>query len=411
MKKIIIFLSLIFIIMAYCTVYASEVNVQINGEIINFSDTNAQIINDRTMVPFRKIFNELGVLDDQIEWDSSTSSIIAKKDNIEIRLQIGNNIAEKTVYGKSTTITLDSAPVIRNDRTLVPLRFIAESLGKTVGWDAINRTAIIIDYDYFLNAIKSKSNTLYNFLNTQSANTSVIITRKYIDGDNNNNNNTATITANIEEHKNVSTINQIVTIDFSGNNELMQDIASEGWSNIKYENNYYDDYFTTKALTDGLKKVYGQEQLKFYYTGLKCEGKQTDTISDLFKNMSSINEKGLNIETFKSRKDEFSNFLKLFKQNSNGSYTTGNISSDSINLYYYDFTKLDNMLLDTPLNRVFSFLNSQIFNFDVTLEELCYDYTTMNMTINVNNSDLTIDFILLNKYNEKIEYIININKK
>ena len=132
------------------SIYAAEVNVQINGEIINFEDTNARIINNRTMVPFRRIFNELGVTNENIDWNGDTKTIIARKDDIEIKLQIGNDIAEKKIGNQFTKITLDSVPVTDNGRTLVPLRFIAESLGKTVGWDSVNKTAIIIDYDYLL---------------------------------------------------------------------------------------------------------------------------------------------------------------------------------------------------------------------------------------------------------------------
>ena len=52
---------LVFVLTLMTSVYASSVNVQINGKIIDFTDSNgakveAQIINDRTMVPFRKIF-------------------------------------------------------------------------------------------------------------------------------------------------------------------------------------------------------------------------------------------------------------------------------------------------------------------------------------------------------------------
>jgi len=388
------------------TVYAAEVEVQINGAIINFNDTNAQIINNRTMVPFRKIFNELGISDENIIWDGDTKTIIAKKDETEIKLQIGNNVAEKKEGEKVNKISLDSAPVIRNDRTLVPLRFIAESLGKTVGWDATNKTAVIIDYDYFLNMIKEKSNALYLFLMNQSNNMNVSITRNYTDGEDASQNNTAIVKANIIEAQKDSVLTQNASVSFSGTNELMKEIASEGWSEIKYENNYYDEYFTTKALTDGLKKVYGQEQLKFMYDGLKCSGKNTDSLSELLKNINHINENSININTFSTLKNEFANFLKLFNSN----LSTGNISSDAISLTYFDFTELDSILYNSPFNRMFSLLNSQIFNFDITLEELCYDYPKMNATINVNNLELSIDFILSNEYNEKVEYIIKISK-
>ncbi|MBQ9314083.1 MAG: copper amine oxidase N-terminal domain-containing protein [Clostridia bacterium] len=409
MKKILLFFISIVSLLIMSSVYAAEVEVQVNGTIIDFDDTTAQIINNRTMVPFRKIFNELGVANEDITWNGESKTIIAKKKNIEIELQIGNNVASKKENGNSSDIILDSAPVIKNDRTLVPLRFIAESLGKTVGWDAANKTAVIIDFDYFLNLVNNKSNSLYQFLTKNSSNMNVSITRNYIDGDDNTKNNTAIVTANIVENKNEKVLNQNVRVKFSGTNELMKEIATEGWADIQYENNYYDDYFTTKALTDGLKKVYAQEQLKFMYDGLKCEGKNSDSISELLNNICDIDEKSINTETFKTLKEEFDTLLNSFK-NANGFLTTGNISSEFLKLKYFDFTKLDNVLYDSPLNRVYSLLNTQIFNFDVTLEELCYDYPKVNLTINTSDSELTIEFILSNEYHEKVEYRIVINK-
>ena len=98
MKKIIC----LFVILLSLTssAYAADVNVQINGKIIDFTDSqgnkvNAQIINERTMVPFRKIFNELGVVDENITYTSSEEPITAKKDNVEIIIQIGSTTAKK----------------------------------------------------------------------------------------------------------------------------------------------------------------------------------------------------------------------------------------------------------------------------------------------------------------------------
>lgn len=411
MKKFLLVLVMIISLLMISQVLAADVEVQINGEIINFNDTSAQIINSRTMVPFRKIFNELGISNEDIEWNGNTKTIIAKKENKEIKLQIGNNVAEKKEGEVISKITLDSAPVIRNDRTLVPLRFIAESLGKTVGWDASNKTAVIIDFDYFLNLVNAKSTILYQFLNENSSNMKVTITRNYTDGEDSTQNNTANVIADIVESKKNGILHQNTTVSFSGNNELIKEIASEGWGDIQYENDYYEDYFTTKALTDGLKKVYGQEQLKFMYDGLKCAGTNTDNLSNLLKTISIVDERNINISTFKSLKQEFENLLKLLNINVDGTLITGNIVSDSLEFRYFDLTKLDNVLFDSPFNRVYSLLNTQIFHFDVTLEELCYDYPKMNMTMSINNLELSIDFVLSNEYNEKVEYIIKINKR
>lgn len=399
----------------FSVVFASDVKVQLNGRILDFTDSKgnkveAQIINDRTMVPFRKIFNELGVSDDSINWDRATKTVNVKKDNLEIKLQIGNNIAEKSVNGVRTNIKLDSAPVIVEDRTLVPLRFIAESMGDTVGWNIDNKTAIIVDYNYFLEKIKSKSSGLYEFLMNDSKSCNFKITRKYTDLEDSNRNNTAIVSGLINEQKYEDNIKQIVSVNFDGNNELMQEIKTEGWNVIKFENTYYKDYFTTKALNDGLKNVYGQDMMRFQYGVLNCQGKYNNNIYETFKFFCSINENKINVSTFDERAQEFNNLLNKFKPVNAQEISTGNISSDSIEITYFDFTKFDNLSWDGSFNRVYNFLNSQLFKYDVTLEEFCYDYTNQSWKINADVDNLMIDFKGSNEYNERVEYIIEINK-
>ena len=99
--------------------------------------------------------------------------------------------------------------------------------------------------------------------------------------------------------------------------------------------------------------------------------------------------------------------------NENGAVvlSTGNVSTDNISYNYFDFTKFDNIMWDDSVSRAYTFLNSKIFNYDVKLDELCYDMNTINCKIKMANiSNLNIDFVLSNEYNEKVEYVITINK-
>lgn len=413
MKKLFIFLVVCFSIIT--SVYASDIQVQINGEIIDFTDSNgakvtAQIINDRTMVPFRKIFNSLGVTDENITWIGETRTVIAKKDNLEIELQIDNNVAKKTISGETMTITLDSAPVIYENRTLVPVRFIAESMDKLVGWDASNRTAVIIDFEYFLNQINEKSSGLSEFISNKTDTVEVSITRNYFDLEDSAKNDTATITSKITEKKSGDSITDNITVTFSGSNELMQEISTEGWSTIQLENTYYEDYLITKALDDGLKKVYGQEQMKFKYSALNCGGKYNSSFSDAIRYMCGIDEKDINTTTFETLKNEFSGLMRLLKASDKNTLGTGEIISNDIAVKYFDFTKFDNIIYGDSINRTYNFLNSQLFKFDVVLEELFYNYLKINFTIKVNFSEINIDFVGMNEYNEKVQYEIKIKK-
>ena len=127
----------------------AAVNVYVDGQQVNFDtqpivDTAA----NRTLVPFRQIFEALGA---EVRYDSITNSVFGKKDNLTIELPIN----EKVAYKNNELITLDAASRIVNGRTMVPLRFISETLGCTV--EAQNTTSnleININADKFTGKLR-----------------------------------------------------------------------------------------------------------------------------------------------------------------------------------------------------------------------------------------------------------------
>ena len=96
-------------------------------EIAN--DVAPVIVNDRTLVPIRLITETLG---GEVEWDGSTKTVTLKTGGKEITMTIGK-VLEK--YGV--------APVIINDRTFVPVRFVADELGAETAWDEATKTVTI----------------------------------------------------------------------------------------------------------------------------------------------------------------------------------------------------------------------------------------------------------------------------
>jgi hypothetical protein len=104
-------------------------------------DSPPVIKNGRTLVPLRAIAEVLGAT---IGWDSAAKRVILGLGSISLELWIGKSAA--AVNGVSTPI--DSAntsvvPEIINGRTMLPLRFVTESLGATLGWDAGTQTITI----------------------------------------------------------------------------------------------------------------------------------------------------------------------------------------------------------------------------------------------------------------------------
>lgn len=118
--------------------------VTIDGKTLTF-DVPPTIENDRTLVPLRAIFEALGA---EVQWDNSSQTVIARKNNVEIRLAIGGQ-----AFKNGQMVTLDVPAKIINDRTMVPLRFVSEALGAEVVWDE-NTESIFI---YAQTQIKPKA--------------------------------------------------------------------------------------------------------------------------------------------------------------------------------------------------------------------------------------------------------------
>lgn len=113
----------------------ADVNLFIDGTN-KTADAAPVIVNNRTLVPLRMIFETLGAT---VEWVAETKTVNAKKGSTSISLQIGSSIAKKD--GKS--ITLDAAPQLIDGKTMVPLRFVSEALGAEVKWDGDTRSIYI----------------------------------------------------------------------------------------------------------------------------------------------------------------------------------------------------------------------------------------------------------------------------
>ncbi|MDP4181913.1 MAG: stalk domain-containing protein [Bacillota bacterium] len=111
------------------------IKVDIDGKLLE-SDTPPLIRNGRTLAPLRSIFEALGM---KVDWNEATKTITAYNDKTTIQLKLGS----KDAIVNGNAIKLDEpANTIRN-RTLVPLRFIAENLGAKVSWDKVKKTVFI----------------------------------------------------------------------------------------------------------------------------------------------------------------------------------------------------------------------------------------------------------------------------
>ena len=137
-KRIISIMIALFIVLGMfgATTFASSgVTVILDGKTLPF-DVPPQIMNGRTMVPLRAIFEAMGAT---INWDGNTQTVTATKSDTVVVLKIGST--SPTINGK--IVTIDQPGVIVNGRTLAPLRFVAEAFGGKVEWNGGTQTATI----------------------------------------------------------------------------------------------------------------------------------------------------------------------------------------------------------------------------------------------------------------------------
>jgi hypothetical protein len=138
----------------------AAIKVQYNGENIIFKDAVPKIINGRTMVPFRQILEEMGAV---VSYDLVSKIVSVSKDQLKMSFKIGGNEITLIDGGKTNIIHMDVAPFVdpKTFRTYVSARFMAESLGYSVGWDDSAKAVIINDFE----ALFANANEDFSILN------------------------------------------------------------------------------------------------------------------------------------------------------------------------------------------------------------------------------------------------------
>lgn len=138
---------------------AEDVKVYVNGAQLTDLDQPPVIVDGRTMVPMRAIFEALGCT---VDWYSEDQVVAAYDLNTVLFLQINSTYGNKMdtkeyidfmtqnpseeeikAMRSSNTFSMDVPPMIVNSRTMVPLRTVGESMGAQVNWDGSARAVYI----------------------------------------------------------------------------------------------------------------------------------------------------------------------------------------------------------------------------------------------------------------------------
>lgn len=160
MFRKILTVSIIIFIISTCfstpSFAANDISLVIDNQYIQ-CDVPPIAVNGRTLVPVRALFE---YLDARVTWDDILGQVLITSETAVIILNLESNIA--SVNGNS--VTLDAAPVVINGRTLVPIRFISETLGYSISWDGSSRTVYVMT--------SGVTSSVNNFQNSSSSNVS-----------------------------------------------------------------------------------------------------------------------------------------------------------------------------------------------------------------------------------------------
>lgn len=121
------------------TMQIGEPNMTVNGEAQEIDPgmgTVPVIVNDRTLLPVRAVVETLG---GEVSWNGDTRTATLSYGGNTIELTIDST----TAYLNGEAHTLDTTPVIINDRTMLPMRFIAEGFGFDVEWEQTTQTVTL----------------------------------------------------------------------------------------------------------------------------------------------------------------------------------------------------------------------------------------------------------------------------
>jgi len=119
-------------------------NALTNGKLtyIHKNGSVPYIQNGRTMLPFRFVGQNLGA---KVRWTANDKPIYFIRKGITVSIQIGSTRIRRTANKKTVTHETDTAPMLKNGLTMVPLRALSTHLGLRVYYDAATKVVVVSD--------------------------------------------------------------------------------------------------------------------------------------------------------------------------------------------------------------------------------------------------------------------------
>ena len=118
---------------AFCKDYPVSLAVDGNSVV---PDVPPVIIKERTLIPARAVFEQMGAT---VSWDENTRVVEIILGTSNVKLTVDSN----TAFVNGTAVTMEVPAMIIGDRTMIPVRFAAESVKCGVAWDDLSRTVSV----------------------------------------------------------------------------------------------------------------------------------------------------------------------------------------------------------------------------------------------------------------------------
>lgn len=134
-----------------------QIDLQLDGTALQFTDATPVMEDGRVYVPFRAVFE---ALDATVAYDQATSTITAQKGDTTVQFVIGDS----DIAVNEKAVATDAASFVRDGRTYVPVRFAAQSLGLTVGWDSKTQTVVMVDKAALKESIKGQYTLMEKYM-------------------------------------------------------------------------------------------------------------------------------------------------------------------------------------------------------------------------------------------------------
>lgn len=134
MRKIILIALITILVVASGVIIEASERLPIftvDGKAVSFNESTGFpyiTTTGRVMMPLRVCLNNIGC---EVDWNQQTQTVLTHKGNIRVDVSVGKN----EIQINQKVVLMDTAAIVKNGHTYLPLRSVMEAYGYTVDWD------------------------------------------------------------------------------------------------------------------------------------------------------------------------------------------------------------------------------------------------------------------------------------